>query len=169
MARKTLFTIGYEGAALDDFLATLVICDVKQVLDVRDVPLSRKRGFSKRALSEALASRGIAYVHLKDLGDPKPGREAARRHDFATFRKIYNRQLASAEGQTALGSAAKLAATATSCLLCFEREFENCHRTIVANALSKESNFTVKHVGVRVGAANRAKKHEYSEREIAVG
>jgi len=60
---KTIFTIGYEGADLDLFLGTLVKAGISHVIDVRDVPASRKRGFSKNALAAALNAQGIAYTH----------------------------------------------------------------------------------------------------------
>ena len=69
----TIFTIGYEGSEVDRFLATLVTANVSHVIDIRDVPASRKRGFSKSALALALGNQGIGYTHLKALGDPKPG------------------------------------------------------------------------------------------------
>src|SRR3954453_21108705 len=77
-----LTTIGYEAAELDDFVATLLAAGITRLIDVRELPISRRRGFAKRALSEALADAGIVYVHLRGLGDPKEGREAARVGDL---------------------------------------------------------------------------------------
>lgn len=74
-----IFTIGYEGATQDQFIATLQQAGVVQVIDVRAVPLSRKPGFSKNVLAAGLKAAGIAYVHLKALGTPPEGREAARK------------------------------------------------------------------------------------------
>lgn len=152
MHAKPLFTIGYEGANVDDFLATLAAYRVAQVIDIREVPLSRKRGFSKSALSDALAARDIAYVHIKSLGDPKPGREAARRGEFAVFRKIYRKHLNGPDAQAALDVAVRLAGEMASCLLCFERIHAHCHRTIVAQAVREKSEFTVVHLEVRKDA-----------------
>jgi hypothetical protein len=75
--QHSFYAIGYEGSVLEDFVATLRSAGVETLIDVRDVPLSRKPGFSKSALQANLEAHGIAYVHLKGLGDPKPGREAA--------------------------------------------------------------------------------------------
>jgi uncharacterized protein (DUF488 family) len=72
-----LLTVGYEGASLEDLIATLQGSDVQRLLDVRAVAQSRRRGFSKNALTEALAKGGISYTHLRQLGDPKEGREAS--------------------------------------------------------------------------------------------
>ncbi|MGQ0662251.1 MAG: DUF488 domain-containing protein [Pseudomonadota bacterium] len=154
MRAKQLFTIGYEGADLADFLATLAAGGVAQVIDIRDVAISRKRGFSKNALSDALAAKGIAYVHLKALGNPKPGREAARRGEFAAFRNIYDQHLKEPDAQAALKDAARRAGGTVSCLMCFERANEHCHRTIVAVALAEKAGFAIRHLGVRKDAAS---------------
>ena len=151
MRAKQLFTIGYEGAELSDFLATLIASGITQILDVRDVPLSRKRGFSKNSLSNALSAEGIVYHHLKGLGDPKPGRDAARRGEYALFNKIYKKHLQTECAQSALDIALHKAGQRISCLLCFERAHEHCHRSIVAAALIERSGFDVKHIGVRKG------------------
>ena len=171
MRIKQLFTIGYEGADLADFLATLGACGVDQVIDIRDVPISRKRGFSKKALAEALAVRRIAYVHLKELGDPKPGRDAARRGDFSAFRNIYGRHLKGSDAQAALRVAAQAADEKVSCLLCFERAHEHCHRTIVAAALAKQDGFDIKHLGVRKDVALHSKVayERNGDRVLALG
>lgn len=149
MSTKSLFTIGYEGSDLGSFLAELAAYGIEQIIDVRDVPLSRKRGFSKNSLANALAAQGVIYLHVKALGDPKPGREAARRGDYLEFRKVYNRHLKSQNAQTALQTTAKSAMEKVSCLLCFERAYENCHRNIVAKALENHTGLVVEHIFVR--------------------
>ena len=72
----TLFNIGYEGRSLDDFIAALRAAGVTLLADVRDAPISRKPGFSKNALANALQEQGIAYRHIRALGCPKPVRDA---------------------------------------------------------------------------------------------
>ena len=71
---STLFTLGYEGLAIDAFIERLIAAHVKTVVDVRELPLSRKKGFSKKSFCEALAAQGIAYQHAPALGCPKPVR-----------------------------------------------------------------------------------------------
>src|SRR5215210_6692993 len=85
----TLFTLGYQGATLAAFLDTLTRAGVRTLLDVRAVPISRKPGFSKRSLAGALSERGIVYRHFQRLGTPTEGRNAARKNDVATLRRIY--------------------------------------------------------------------------------
>ena len=144
----TLFTIGYEGAELDQFLATLTDAGVTHVVDIRDVPASRKRGFSKGALSLALESRAINYTHLKALGDPKPGREAMRRDDYNTFLDIYSAHVEQPAAKVALMDAANIALSQPSVLLCYERDPKHCHRTLVAGMMKELASFTIRHLGV---------------------
>jgi uncharacterized protein (DUF488 family) len=102
-------TIGYEGSSLEDFISTLQKAGVDTLIDVRDVPISRKRGFSKSILREVLSPNDIAYVHLKGLGDPKPGREAARSGNFAEFESIFSAHMRTAPVQADLKTAIEIA------------------------------------------------------------
>lgn len=151
----TVFTIGYEGASPEDFIATLILAGVKQVLDVRELAQSRRRGFSKTALSQALAEHGMSYCHFRQLGDPKPGREAARRGDLSEFKKIFNAHLELAETKAALQDAAELIQSAPSVLVCFERNPQHCHRTLVAQQLTELCSASVQHLGVVENAEQR--------------
>lgn len=130
-----LFTIGYEGAAQRDLIETLRAEGVARLIDVRALPLSRKPGFSKRVLAASVEAAGIAYTHLRALGTPKPGRDAARRGDVATLARVYGAHLATPEAEAALAEAHTLAASGASCLLCFEADPVCCHRSIVAERL----------------------------------
>lgn len=132
---STIFTIGYEGTDIERFIAALVDARVDVLADVRAVTVSRKPGFSKNGLRARLAAAGIEYVHLGGLGDPKPGREAARAGKYDEFRAIYGRHLATDDAQAALTALAELASGRKTCLMCFEREPSECHRTIVARAI----------------------------------
>ncbi|QJU60260.1 DUF488 domain-containing protein [Sphingomonas sp. AP4-R1] len=143
-----LYTVGYEGADIAHFLQTMKDCGIKRLIDIRDVPVSRKRGFSKTALANALEERNIAYIHLKALGDPKAGREAMRRGDYPRFLEIYTAHIATPEGQAALRVAVKLATENPSILLCYERSPIQCHRTVVAKEMAVLADFNVKNVGI---------------------
>ena len=136
MAKPQVFTIGYEGADVDRFLTTLKDAGVETLADVRAVALSRKRGFSKSALRDALANQGIGYEHFIRLGTPKEGRQAARAGDGELMRRIYcDEVLATEEAQEAFRDLEALAAARPICLLCFERDPANCHRRILAQRL----------------------------------
>jgi len=137
MAKPQVFTIGYEGADVDRFLTTLKDSGVETLADVRAVALSRKRGFSKSALRDALSSQGIGYEHFIRLGTPKEGRQAARAGDGELMRRIYCDEVLSTEAaQEALRDLEALAASRPICLLCFERDPANCHRRILAQRLA---------------------------------
>ncbi|OYY89205.1 MAG: hypothetical protein B7Y45_13265 [Sphingomonas sp. 28-66-16] len=130
----TIFTIGYEGTTMADFLATLKAAGVRQVIDVRMLPLSRRPGFSKTPLAASLAEEGIGYVHLKALGTPKPGRDAARKGDLATLRAVYAGQLELPEAQAAAARLRDLAAETPSAVMCFCGNAAKCHRRLLLDA-----------------------------------
>ncbi len=134
---KKISTIGYEAATIDGFVSSLKLNDISILIDVRAVALSRKKGFSKTALRERLASEGIGYLHLSALGDPKPGREAARAGKIVEFKRIYRDHLKSSEAQEALTLLVEISSIENCCLLCFERDPAVCHRSIVTEKLKK--------------------------------
>ncbi|UUL83345.1 DUF488 domain-containing protein [Sphingomonas qomolangmaensis] len=131
---QTVFTIGYEGATVDELLSALERAGVQRLIDVRQLPLSRRPGFSKTGLAAALAERGIDYVHLKALGTPKPGRDAAKKGDRATLEAVYAGQLELPETQAQAARMRELIAEKPSALLCFERDPCVCHRTLLLAA-----------------------------------
>jgi uncharacterized protein (DUF488 family) len=145
---QKLMTIGYEGADLEDFLATLASQGVSTLVDVRELPLSRRRGFSKRALAAILAQRRIEYVHMRSLGDPKPGRLAARSGNYSLFRKIYSNHLKTDEAKVAIGRLGAMMQDEIICLMCFERDYRQCHRSMVATELQKSTRSDLTHLYV---------------------
>jgi uncharacterized protein (DUF488 family) len=131
-----IFTIGYEGATVGEFLAALQEAGVERVIDVRALPLSRRPGFSKSPLRAALEETGIEYVHLKALGTPAAGRAAARAGRHADMARIYAGQLELPEAIAQGAQMIELARERPSALLCFEREPEHCHRTLLLDAVA---------------------------------
>ena len=129
-----IFTIGYEATTMDEFIAALRTAGVERVIDVRAVPLSRRPGFSKNILAASLKDAGIDYVLLKNLGTPKPGRDAAKKGDVATLEAVYETQLGLPEAQAEAAQMRALAAEKPSALLCFERNPQHCHRTLLLDA-----------------------------------
>jgi len=144
MTKPQVFTIGYEGADVDRFLTTLKDAGVGALADVRAVALSRKRGFSKSALRDALTNQGIGYQHFIKLGTPKEGRQAARAGDGELMRRIYcNEVLATESAQEAFRELEALAQAQPICLLCFERDPADCHRRVLAQRLAERGFETV--------------------------
>lgn len=134
-----IFTIGYEGTTVPEFLAALKKAGVKQVIDVRALPLSRRPGFSKSSLRASLEDAGIEYVHLKALGTPADGRAAARAGRHADLERIYAGQLELPEAIAQSAQMLDLAAEKPSALLCMEREPAKCHRTLLLNAVAPDA------------------------------
>jgi uncharacterized protein (DUF488 family) len=124
-----IFTIGYEGATQGELIGALQRAGVERVIDVRAVPLSRKPGFSKNILAAGLKEVGIDYVHLKALGTPPEGREAARKGRIEEMERIYAEQLETPEAAAQAAQMTALAQEKPSALLCFERDPTRCHRT----------------------------------------
>ena len=149
----TIFTIGYEQSSPDLLVDALVGAGVTMLADIRAVPASRRRGFSKRALSARVEDAGLRYRHLVALGNPKAGRDAGRAGRMDEFRRIYAQQLDSDAAKVALGDLARLSAAETLCLLCYERDAEHCHRSIVAAALADACTLTVHHLSPETGPA----------------
>jgi uncharacterized protein (DUF488 family) len=137
-----VWTIGYERVGVPDFVAALKAAKIKTLVDVREVANSRRAGFSKHVLAASLAEAGIGYTHMKALGTPKLGREAARRGDTKTMSQIYEARLVEPASQLALAETAELAGKGRICLMCLEHDWRVCHRNIVAQHL--ESEFGVK-------------------------
>ncbi|HLY44000.1 MAG TPA: DUF488 domain-containing protein [Stellaceae bacterium] len=149
---NTLFTIGYEKARLADLVATLGAAGVATLIDVRDRPISRRPGFSKRQLSAAIEEAGMRYVGLTALGTPPEGRLAGRRGDWDRFWHIVEDRLTSAEAELALAQAAVIAAAAPSCLLCYEADWRGCHRRRIGDILTERRGFAVQHLSVADGS-----------------
>jgi uncharacterized protein (DUF488 family) len=135
MLRMRIFTIGYQGATQAELVAALVAAGVARLIDVRAVPLSRRPGFSKNVLAAGLREAGIEYVHLKALGTPPEGREAARRGNHALLERVYAAQLDLPEAIVQGQQMIELAAEKPSALLCFERDPAGCHRRLLIEAV----------------------------------
>jgi len=144
---KTLFTIGYEQTPAKAVLDELQAAGVKLLVDVRAVAASRRPGFSKSQLAAGLDERGIAYVHLRGLGTPKEGREAARSGHFDTLHKIYNAHLKTPQAKEQMDELASLVKSAGPvCLLCYERDHAHCHRQWIAEIIEERDQVKVKNL-----------------------
>ena len=143
---KPLATIGYEAATQDAVIDRLKAAGVELLVDVRAVAASRRAGFSKTVLAASLAEAGIGYVHLRQLGTPKPGREAARKGRIAEMTAIFEEHLAEPAAQLELAAAKELAAERKIALLCFEADHRGCHRKILADRLCEDLGCAVEHL-----------------------
>jgi uncharacterized protein (DUF488 family) len=130
MSSRTLATIGYQNLDLESFLSTLARENVLGVIDVRELPLSRVRGFSKARLSAALAGCGIGYAHVREAGNP--------------FRKWRDRSKALEQYREHVRSRTEilstvwdLLSTGKQALVCFEAHAGACHRSVLAEELQR--------------------------------
>jgi uncharacterized protein (DUF488 family) len=133
--------IGYEGQTIDTFVSVLQGQGIQRLVDVRLTPLSRKPGFSKTALIEALATAGIAYEHRRVLGNPKDNRagfggsDSDRSHARAVFAELLRRP----EAVEAIDAVAAAAVRERVGVLCFEADQHRCHRDVVLAEVARRA------------------------------
>ena len=133
-----IFTIGYEGAPQAQVIERLKAAGVDLLVDVRAVAASRRAGFSKTILGENLKAEGVDYLHLRGLGTPKAGRDAARKGHVAEMRAIFADHMAEPQAQLEYARLKALAQERRVALLCFEADPAGCHRAVLAERLARE-------------------------------
>jgi uncharacterized protein (DUF488 family) len=136
MKTNELYTVGYEGWAIEEFVLHLKSYGIGRLIDVRKIPLSRKKGFSKSALKMRLESENIDYVHLGALGSPSDMRHKLKAdHDYGNFFRAYDEYLS--RHNDAIVEAYRHIQDILSCLMCFEKKSEMCHRIALANKIKE--------------------------------
>ena len=141
----TVFTIGYEGLDIDAFMSRLSKHGIETVVDIRELPLSRKPGFSKKTLASVLNLSGREYVHMVELGCPKSVRDRYREDD--NWKRYTNGFLKHLKTQqAAIAELSALAESSNCALLCYEADFNFCHRSMVANAVRDSCGAEVEHI-----------------------
>jgi len=147
-ASNHLYTLGYEGFDIDSFVARVQGAGVKAIVDVRELPLSRKKGFSKSAFREALAAAGVEYFHVPALGCPKEIRERYKADgDWARYTKDFLAYIGNQD--VIVRELVALSKTTAACLVCFEADYTMCHRTYVARAARSSGAPEVLHLNAR--------------------
>ncbi|MEU8805095.1 DUF488 family protein [Streptomyces violaceoruber] len=138
-----LWSAGYEGRDIDSFVASLLDSRIDVVADVRLTPISRKKGFSKTRLGEALAEAGIEYTHLRGLGNPKDNRAPFWDGRLNVGRARFRGVLRSEEAQSDLDRLAEHARQSRVAVLCFEKDESRCHRQVVLETVRKRASVAV--------------------------
>jgi len=135
-----LFTIGYEGLVIEEFIELIKRNDIQTVIDIRELALSRKNGFSKTALSIVLESNNIHYYHFHELGSPRELRKDLHENkvEYDEFFQSYRAYVAN--HVDIIINALEIAEQSNSALLCFEHDPEICHRSILAEIMISYSN-----------------------------
>ena len=150
---KSLHTIGYEGMDIRAFIDRLSSAEVQAVVDVRELPLSRKKGFSKTSFREVLSQAGIGYFHMPVLGCPKDIRDPYKAsRDWEAYTRSFLAYLGTQEAT--VRELARLAKAMQACLVCFEADYAMCHRTYVARAARKLGGPPIVHLMARTAQAD---------------
>lgn len=143
-ALRTLYTSGYQSLTIAQFITRLKQAGIETLVDIRATPYSRKPDFSKKELAAHLAQASVAYRHMQALGCPKPIRDAYG-HDHAQYELHFQRYLAT-QG-AAVAELTAFSQSTTACLLCFEADYRECHRSLVAEACQALLAMPVVHLG----------------------
>ena len=139
----TLCTIGYERRSLADFIKLLQGAPVDTLIDTRHRAGSRKRGFAKSALTEALGGIGIRYQHRRELGTPRYLMEIMRSsgsYSLGAYEEHFDKHPDLLAGLTQLVTAQR------AVLLCYEADPAVCHRSVLARRASEETGLVVVHL-----------------------
>jgi len=130
------YTIGYQSRSFSDFIGQLKNFKINTLIDVREVPNSRRKEFSKTRLSKYLKDRNIEYIHLKDLGSPKEIRNKLKMdNDYNFFFKKYSSYLHSKH--KTVRDLYQIILSNICCIMCYEKLPEYCHRSVICKEVKK--------------------------------
>ena len=132
----TIVSIGYQQRTVEDLVELLRSHDVSILVDVRLTPISRKKGFSKTALTNVLMDADIEYRHERELGNPKNNRDPFR-NGLSEARDRYIDHLHNGAAATYI-DVIKLARSRRVALLCYERDHYTCHRSCILELAKQE-------------------------------
>ena len=145
--KRKLLTIGYGGFAIQEFLDALMAFNIQCLIDIREIPISRKKGFSKSILKSHLIKVGIKYSHLRSLGSPSLYRSRLRETgDYDRFFRDVRRHLETTQPTIELREAVEIARMERACLMCYCPRWELCHRRCVVEAITSCSSLLVEHI-----------------------
>jgi uncharacterized protein (DUF488 family) len=134
LGQNIFFTVGYEGRDIDEFMSLLKENNIRRLVDVREIPASRKTGFSKNRLAESVMGVNMEYIHIPELGSPKELRDQYRENkDVDWFMITYKSYLEKLNGP--FTRVTQLVEQEGTCLMCYEKDFTLCHRSVIAEKL----------------------------------
>ncbi|MBX3729519.1 MAG: DUF488 domain-containing protein [Candidatus Sumerlaeia bacterium] len=146
VAPPAIYTAGYQSLSADDFLDLLVQSGMRRLIDVRNNPIARRYGFHKSSLSRLCGHLSIEYFHFPELGiDSSLRRNLDSQEDRDSLFDLYERTTL-AEHQDSIDRVARLLEEAPGVLVCMETEPCECHRTRLAQALTKRTGLPVIHL-----------------------
>jgi len=136
---RDIYTIGYEGRTLTQFIDLLKNNNIMQIIDIREIAFSRKNGFSKSALENGLKSNDIVYRHYPQLGTPKEIRESYyKTHNFSLLAEMFEKHFIESGAKETLFDVIGLAIVRRSALMCYELLPSKCHRSLIAKKMVSE-------------------------------
>jgi uncharacterized protein (DUF488 family) len=144
MKSNTLFTIGYEGRTLNEFIEVLQKNSISILCDVRKNPVSRKKGFSKNQLREAVAAKHIEYKHFPELGiatELRKDTNITTEKLFAIYREEILRTTAAINALKDLIELLKKESAIA--ITCYELDHNDCHRSHLAMAIQNLTKFKI--------------------------
>lgn len=130
--RAVVASVGYQQRNVDDFIDTMRRLEIEKVIDIRELPLSRRKGFSKTALTERLAKAGIVYRHVREAGNPYRKREVSTKQCLRLYMGHLGRN------PDVIESVANELRGKRVAILCYEREHNACHRSVLIQLLRNE-------------------------------
>lgn len=145
-AKKGVYTAGYEGESIDQFLGKLLKAGIKRIVDVRSNPVSRKYGFAKKTMQRLCENLDMGYVHLPELGIPPAKRRGL--DTFEDYQKLmaeYERSILPLVPETRK-KAEELLSSRPSALVCFEADIRCCHRGRLAKVIGAKTNLEIAHL-----------------------
>lgn len=141
-----VYTAGYEGKSVDTFFNNLLEHGIRVIIDVRSNPLSRRYGFSKKQLNEISIRLGMDYRHMPELGIP--GKYRNDLTDFDSYQRLlkkYEQEMIPNFGKE-IAEVGKLMGGTPSALVCMEKDVRCCHRSRLAEAVSRKTGLEVAHL-----------------------
>jgi len=130
----TIYTIGYEGLPIDEFITRARNNKIDVVIDVRELPWSRKNGFNRNALHRRFEEEKISYFNFTELGSPRPTRNKLyEKHNYVEFFKSYSIYLSNYV--ESLMDIITISRKMRICLMCYEADIQKCHRKIITDKL----------------------------------
>jgi len=140
-----IYTIGYEGLTIQSFIDRLLTEDVQILIDVRNNPLSRKPGFSKTSLRDQLQKVGVSYQHIPELGVPSALRKnLGTKSSYRSLFRYYDQRILAYNLDSIETIKAIAKRHSRVALMCFEADYNSCHRHMITEYLSRESTFRAK-------------------------
>ncbi len=133
---RAIYTIGYEGRSLEEYINLLIKNDVKILVDVRKNPLSRKYGFSKKSLQHAIEQAGIEYRHIPELGISSDKRVNLNNlDDYNRLFELYEKEVLARNSEQLTALYRLVQENERICLTCFEADPDYCHRARISGAI----------------------------------